>query len=165
MKIKLAGDLEKALLRAIAEGVCPPDIVSVEELSKLAKQVYESVCYLFKHHARAPLTPTAILLTAQSLFGVDKEQFKVYLKSFAGLGVGDEVVSILKAAREKTLLVRLINEAGTQLAKGVLDVGEISKLVEKNITGGSKPAAMSLSVVLQEPWRRWRRPAGPIVPR
>jgi hypothetical protein len=146
LKIKLAADLEKALLRSIAEGLCQPDIVTAEELSKTARQTFESICHLLKNKAAPPLRPAAILLTAQSLFGVDKEEYKAYLKSFKDLDVGNEIGAILRSARDKTLLVRLINEAGAQLAKGHLDVREISTLVEKNSTPTESIKAMALSV-------------------
>ena len=146
MKIKLAPDLEKALLRSIAEGVCQTDIVSAEELSKSARQVYESICYLLKKKAVAPLRPDSILLTAQALFGVDKETFKTYLRSFKDLEVGNEISAIAQSAREKTLLVRLINEAGQQLANGHLDSRELARLVEANVIGQNDLKAMALSV-------------------
>ena len=143
MKIKLAADLEKALLRSIAEGVCRHDIVTPEELSKPAQQVYESILRLLKRKTPTPLRPTSILLTAQSLFGVDPDEFKAYLSSFKDLEVGQEVGDILKTAREKQLLVHLINEAGEQLARGHLDVREISKVVERN--GGAAVPIEALS--------------------
>lgn len=146
MKIKLAADLEKALLRAIAEGVCQPDVVSSEELSKTARQAYESICYLLKRKTATPLRPTSILLTAQSLFGVEKEDFKSYLASCGDIDAGSEVADIARSAREKALLVRLINEAGTQLAKGHLDVQEISRLVDTSTAGAGKLHALALSV-------------------
>ena len=146
MKIKLAPDLEKALLRSIAEGVCQTDIVSAEELSKSAKQVYESICYLLTKKAVPPLRPDSILLTAQALFGVEKGEFKAYLRSFKDLDVGNEVGAIVRSAREKVLLVRLINEAGQQLTTGHLDSRELARLVEINVTGDDSLKAMALSV-------------------
>jgi len=153
VKIRLAADLEKALLRSIAEGICQPDVVTPEELSKTARQTYESICYLLKKKASPPLRPTSILLMAQNLFGVEKEQFKAYLASFKELEAGGEVASIARAAREKALLVRLINEAGTQLAKGHLDVSSIKTLVEANhgASAGIAPLAMSVQDKFPEP--------------
>ena len=130
MEIKLAADLEKALLRSIAEGVCRPDVVSPGELSPMAKQTYESICHLLKKKVKPPLPPASIFLTAQNLFGADPDDFKSYLKSFKDLETGGEVADILKAAREKQMLVRLINLAGEQLSKGQLDVSQIKTLVE-----------------------------------
>lgn len=146
MKIKLAADLEKALLRSIAEGICRPDIVAEEELSKIGKQTYASLCHLIKRKADMPIRPASILLQAQSLFGVEKEEFKDYLKSMKDLEVGSEVSSILRSAREKTLLVHLINEAGGQLAKGHLDVGEIGRLLERDNTVQADIKALSHAV-------------------
>lgn len=146
MKIKLAADLEKALLRSIAEGVCRPDVVEPEELSKTARQTYESICYLLKKKAETPLKPASILLTAQSLFGVDRDEYKSYLKSFADLDTGSEVESILRSAREKQLLVKIINEAGQQLSNGHLNVRDISRIMENNETAASAPKALALSV-------------------
>ena len=146
MKIKLAADLEKALLRSIAEGVCKPDVVDVNELSEKARCAYESMCYLMKRKAEPPLKPASILLTAQSKFGVDADEFKDYLRSFDDLDTGKEIHDILKSAREKQLLVHLINTAGEQLAKGHLDVSEIENLVLRQNTSSSAIAALSDAV-------------------
>lgn len=146
MKVKLAADLEKALLRSIAEGLCPTDIVAAEELSKSAKQAYEAIVHLLKRNTPAPLKPDSILLQAQAMFGVDRETFRAYLRSFKEYDTGSEVSSILRAAREKQLLVHLINEAGQQLAKGHLDVGEIRTLVERDVSADNAMQAMAVSV-------------------
>jgi len=146
MKIKLAADLEKALLLSIAKGVSKPDVVEAEELSKIARQTYESICHLLKRRVQPPLKPDSILLTAQSLFGVDKEEFKTYLRTFKDLDVGSEISEIARAAREKQLLVRLINEAGQQLSKGHLDPRELARLMEANGASPSSIKALALSV-------------------
>lgn len=147
MKIKLAADLEKALLRSIAAGVCQSDVVAPDELSKDARIAYESICHLFKRKVKPPLKGQSILLTAQSLFGVDTDEYKSYLKTFKDVDVGEEVVEIAKTAREKALLVRLINEAGQQLAQGHLDPRELARLMESNDTRARNPLApMAMSV-------------------
>ena len=66
MEIKLAADLEKALLRSIAEGVCRPDIVSSGELSPMARHAYGSICHLLKKKAEPPLSPASIFLALAS---------------------------------------------------------------------------------------------------
>lgn len=147
MKIKLAPELEKALLRAIATGVCKPDIVTAEELSKDARITYESIVYLLKNRTTLPLKPSAVLLTAHTIHGVDKAAFKRYLNSFKEFELGEEVAKILRSARDKTILVQLINQAGTQLAKGQLDVREISRLLEKNYNGAiTRVEPLSLAI-------------------
>ena len=146
MQIKLASDLEKALLRAIAEGICGPEIVGPGELSGLAQQVYESIRYLLENKAVLPLRPASILLTLQNLFGVDKREGEAYLRSMKSLGVGTEIGAILRTAREKTLLVRLINEAGEQLTKGHLDVAQIHQLVQRGAVGGAVISPLAASV-------------------
>jgi hypothetical protein len=149
VKIKLAADLEKALLRSIAEGTSKPDIVSAEELSKTARQAYESICHLLKHKAEPPLRPDAILLQAQALFGVEKEDFKDYLRTFGDLRIGSEAGAIAKSAREKAFLVRLVNEAGQQLAQGHLDTSAIARMVEGG-TGSSADALTPLSSYVKD---------------
>jgi hypothetical protein len=101
---------------------------------------------LFLHKAKPPLKPSAILLQAQAMFDVDKEDFKSYLLSFGDLEVGEEVGAIAQSAREKALLVRLINEAGSQLAKGQLDVNGIKTLVESNARSTCAITAMASTV-------------------
>lgn len=146
MKIKLASDLEKALLRAIAEGVCPPEAVVSEELSKKARVVYEAIIYLLKKRVSPPLRPASILLTAQSLFGVDQEEFKSYLSSFKDLETGSEVSAILRAARDKAALVALINESGQQLAKGHLDVSSLSRHLDRAVYAAESIHSLSSSI-------------------
>jgi len=152
MKIKLAADLEKALLRSIAEGICRPDVVSPEELSPMARHAYESICHLLKKKkVEPPLPPASIYLTAQNLFGVDPDDFKSYLRSFDSLETGREVQDILRSAREKQMLVRLINTAGEQLTNGHLDVAEIEGLVNITAHNGDKLNALSASVDTEFP--------------
>ena len=112
----------------------------------MAKHAYESICHLLKKKVDTPLPPASIFLTAQNLYGVDPDDFKSYLRSFKDLETGREVEDILKAAREKQMLVRLINAAGEQLAKGQLDVGEIVSLVEREDRSATDLTSLSGAV-------------------
>ena len=132
MKIQLAPDLEKALLRAIAEGVCPVDVVVPEELSKKAKIIHGSIKHLFDKKAVPPLKPASILLTAENLYGAPKDLVKDYLRSFKEFETGREIQTILRSAKEKACLVSLINEAGSQLALGDLRISDLTRLLNRN---------------------------------
>lgn len=133
MKIQLADDLEKALLRAIAEGVCKSNILEIEELSKEGKHVFKAINYLLSK-SNPPLKPASIYLTATAVEGAEEDEVRAYLKGFAGLGTGEELVSILKAARDKALLVKVINAAGSQLTEGSLKPNVIRQLLESSCT-------------------------------
>lgn len=132
MKITLSPDLEKALLRAIAEGVCPVDVVVPEELGKKAKVIYGSIKHLLDKKAVPPLKPASILLTAANLYGAPKDLVKDYLRSFKEFETGREIRTILRTSREKAILVSLINEAGGQLASGGLRLSDLQRLLDKD---------------------------------
>ena len=152
MKIVLSPDLEKALLRAIAEGVCPADVVVPEELSKKAKVIYGSIKHLLDKKARPPLKPASILLTAASLYGAPKDLVKDYLRSFKEFETGSEIQTILRTAREKATLVSLINEAGGQLAAGDLRVSDLARLLNrKEYVEQSAPFSDEISDVFPKP--------------
>jgi hypothetical protein len=143
-KIQLAPDLEKALLRAIATGVVSLDSVQPDELSKNAALIFKSIKYLIDKHTKLPLRPTSILLAA-CLFGAEKKTATAYLKSMGPLEAGEEITSILRSARDKHNLVNIINEAGSQLSSGDLQVNKLTNLIGSN-GHGSKEEAISEDV-------------------
>lgn len=130
MKTTLAPELEKALLRAIAEGVAAPDIITADELSKKGKIIYGTITYLLKRTS-APLKPASIMLAAHNLFGAPKAGVEAFLRSFREYETGAEIMEILRAARDKTTLVALINKAGAQLASGDLQISDLNVILSK----------------------------------
>ena len=134
-KIKLAPDLEKSLLLAIAQGVAVPDVVAPEELSKKGKTLHAAILYLLRHKAKPPLKPASIALTVSNLLGVEKKTVADYLRTFEEYETGPEINTILRAARDKALLVTLVNEAGGQLASGDLNVSSLGNILTKGTHG------------------------------
>jgi len=132
MKITLAPDLERALLRSIAEGVQPPSIVQPDELSKKAKAIHGALVYLIKRGAKPPLKPASIMLAANSLYGFPKSSAEAFLRSFKEFQTGEEIATIVQAAREKSALASLINAAGEQLSTGVLDTGVLARALAES---------------------------------
>jgi hypothetical protein len=145
MKITLDPNLERALLRAEAEGVVNTDIVDSKELSKKGKAVHDAITHLLKKGAKPPLHPASIALTAHSLSGFPKSSADSYLKSFREFQTGEEIATILQTAREKAALVDVINQAGEQLASGVLNVSDLSRSLDFGSTTRSGHNFESLS--------------------
>lgn len=127
MKITLDPNLERALLRAEAEGIVATTVVDAKELSKKGKAVHDAILYLFKKGTKPPLHPASIALAANSLSGFPKSSADSYLKSFREFQTGDEIAIILQTAREKAALVDVINEAGNQLASGDLNAEGLAR--------------------------------------
>jgi len=145
MKITLDPNLERALLRAEAEGMVATDVVDSKELSKKGKAVHDAIVHLFKKGAKVPLLPASIALMAHSMSGFPKSSADSYLKSFREFQTGEEIATILQTAREKAALVDVINQAGEQLASGVLNVSDLSHSLESCAVTRSSAGFESLS--------------------
>ena len=151
--IKLAPELEKALLHGIISGTCAPELIKQDELSKKGKAIYGAIDALFRKGAKAPLKRHAIALAATHLCGMEKESTNSYLSSLAAFDAGAEAGTVLRAARDKALLVNLVNRAGEQLASGDLRVSDLTGLLtERETTSApSKSLASQLG-------KRWPKP-------
>ena len=145
MKIVLDPNLERALLRAIAEGTCPPSVVEPGELSKRGKAVHGALAHLLKRGAKPPIKPASIQLAAHSLSGFPKASADAYLKSFKEYQTGEEITSILATAREKAALVEVINAAGGQLSSGKLNAAEIFRTLDRTKVATSDAGLQALS--------------------
>lgn len=121
--LKLSDDLELAILHGILRGTVAKDAVEPEELSKLGRFVHASLVALDKP------TLAGVLLHATEVFGGPKDQLKAYLQQVSMAGSGVEMADILRKVRDKQVLVDLINEAGSQLQRGTLDLALIGGLI------------------------------------
>ena len=130
--IKIAPDLEKALLYGVIHGHCAPEIINVEELSKRGKAVYAAVDQLFKKGAKPPFKHRSLVLAAVHLNGVERDSIESYLGSIAEHETGQEVGAILRSARDKAVLINLVNKAGEQLASGDLRVSDLSGILTQD---------------------------------
>jgi len=157
--IKLALDLEKALLKGIVEGVSSPDSVDPQELSKKGQVIHGAANYLIKKGATPPLKSTAIALAAHHLYGVTKDEVADYLLALTEYSTGTEINTLLRAARDKASLVALVNQAGEQLASGDLRISDLTSILsDTNHSGPAKPLSEAVG-------RRWpRTPSGLSIP-
>lgn len=123
--IKLAPDLEKALVHGVITGTCSPDIINPEELSKKGKGVFDAIHKLIRKGAKPPFKRGAVALSASHLVGMSRDDVETYLTSLAEFDAGSDVATILRAARDKAALVNLVNRAGEQLASGDLRISDL----------------------------------------
>jgi len=146
-KIRLAEELEQNLLQAARLGVIPIEDLDPEEFSKKAKAVYLAINHLFKKRVPPPLKVESIQLAASSLLGIPKGSVTRYLADISSTDPGAEVRTILRSAREKSLLVSLLNEAGSQLATGDLRLSDLGRLIDKGVGSGDPIKSFSSQVV------------------
>ncbi len=124
---QLGEDLERAVVHALLLGKASLDCVRPEELSKSGRAVLDALRNLTHP------TPEAVLLHCSEVQGYPKEVIKDYLAAVSLLGARVDVAEILQQVHAKQTLVELINEASTQLSRGVLDLGAFSPI----LTGGT----------------------------
>lgn len=144
--VPLSAELEKLALCAVMRGLVPETEVYEEELSKLGKLVLKSVAHL-RGYEGCPdeLSAATVQTTAAEILGADHREVRSYVQACFGLGAGKETSALLRAVRQKTILVEVLNEAGNQLASGSLDLGKISLSLESD---NSVPTLLSASDML-----------------
>lgn len=126
--VPLSEDLEKLALCAVMRGVVPDSELHEDELSKLGKLILKAVRHL-RSYENAPeeLPVASIQATASEILGADHHEVRDYTSSCFALAAGREAGDLLRAVRQKSILVQVLNEAGNQLATGTLDLGKISE--------------------------------------
>jgi KaiC/GvpD/RAD55 family RecA-like ATPase len=124
----LSEDLEKLALCAVMRGVVPDTELHEDELSKLGKLILKAVRHLRSYDDAPEELPVAsIQATASEILGADHREIRDYTSSCFALAAGREAGDLLRAVRQKSILVEVLNEAGNQLATGTLDLGKISE--------------------------------------
>lgn len=156
--IKLAPDLEKALLYGVITGTCSPEIINPDELSKRGKAIHGSVLQLGKH-GRPPHKWHAVMLAATHLLGVEKSDIAPYIEGLKEFDAGSDIGAILRTARNKATLINLINRAGEQLASGDLRISDLVGSIPTNSYGES---AKPFSAAVGKKWPK--RPQGLSIP-
>lgn len=134
--VPLSEDLEKLALCAVMRGVVPDTELHEDELSKLGKLILKAVRHL-RSYENAPeeLPVASIQATAAEILGADHNEVRSYTSSCFALAAGREAGDLLKAVRQKSILVEVLNEAGNQLATGSLDLGKISESLSQEAEG------------------------------
>lgn len=152
-KTPLSEDLEYAALYAISRGITDANIVSEEELSKPGKVIYRSLLSLLATGRTPPFDTTAIGVTAVDVLGASRGAIKSYLLALQTATIGVEVKDILAKVRAKQILVELVNEAGSMLQKGILDVGLLNGVITRDSGGVSdiRPLSEMLTEGFPEP--------------
>ncbi len=112
-----------AIIAGMFKGTVPRDAVEPEEVSKLGKYVLDSIRALDKP------TSDDIILHASEVLGGPREALKEYLFEATSHNAGADTSEILRKVRDKQVLLDLINEAGSQLQKGSLDLTLINGLL------------------------------------
>lgn len=126
--IKISEDLELSLLHAIIKGIVSPDVVTPEELSKPGRIALASV---------QALDPEArsfhsVLLHAVEVLSAPADAMGDYMGRVSGSEAGSEASVILSKVRDKQVLIELINEAGSQLSKGSMDLALLGGVLQRS---------------------------------
>ena len=150
--IKLAPDLEKALLHGVINGHCAPEILNPEELSKKGKAIHGAIDALSKKGAKPPYKLRALSLAAVHLCGMERVDVEAYIDGLKAFDAGPETSSILRTVREKATLVNLVNRAGQQLADGDIRLSDLRALVE-HPSHGTPLKSVSSSI-----GKKWKKP-------
>lgn len=126
--IKISEDLEASLLHAIVKGIVAPDVVTPEELSKSGRLALASC------EALTPETRTfhSVLLHAVEVLGAPSEAMGDYMGRVSASEAGSDASVILSKVRDKQVLIELINEAGTQLSRGSLDLALLGGVLQRD---------------------------------
>jgi hypothetical protein len=163
--IVLAPQLEQSLLSAMLGGLVAPSLLSAEELSKDGRSILKSIKYLLKHGAQTPLKPSAVQFTAIKIFGSGRGSTAKYVRGLGKVDVEADAQAIVKAARSKEALVKLINEASEQLSQGDFDRSRLSSLVGRETwaVGKLTPLADEISKGFKKPPRGISLPDLPII--
>lgn len=127
-KLTLSPVLEKQLLLGALKGVVPLSLLKPEELSKNGKHVYLGLQLLLANGAHFPFEPAAVAMAA-STQGATRSEITPFIASLGADKIGADVAALGRAARIKQALVKLINEAGEQLANGALDAIKIQSII------------------------------------
>ncbi|MGL5934559.1 MAG: hypothetical protein ACRCZI_02935, partial [Cetobacterium sp.] len=142
--VPLSEDLEKLALCAVMRGVVPDSELHEDELSKLGKLILKAVRHLRSYEDAAEELPVAsIQATAAEILGADHDEVRAYTSSCFVLAAGREAGDLLRAVRQKSILVEVLNEAGNQLASGALDLGKISEALAEGDDGARELSSAS----------------------
>lgn len=116
----LSEQLETMVLGAVLHGAVPFDLVKKDELSKNGRYVFDALERLRKSTA-PPFDHNAVLSMATEVLGADADDVRPYLKRLSVESAGKEVGEIVRAVRDRQVLVDILNSASEQLEKCVLD--------------------------------------------
>jgi len=150
MRITLNEALEKALLRAIIQGHAPILSLSPEELSDSGKKVLRGVKYLLDNGARSPLNGGAVIHAAVEVTGADRESITRYVQSVAEAKPEADALALVRAAQGKSMLVDLVNEAGSQLREGNIDLAKFTSLLHQQTGGFENGEAKSMADLMDD---------------
>lgn len=126
--VPLSDELERLVLCAMMQGLSSTAAVDPRELSKTGKIVHQAISNLRVQDPSSILSPEAVSVAATEVLGADVQEFRPYLQSVVAASAGASAPDLLRAVREKTLLVEVLNEAGSQLASGRLDLARVGTL-------------------------------------
>lgn len=138
--VPLSPDLESLVVGGLLSGTVPPQAVTPESLSHLGRYVLDSLDKL----GPPPYSLQSVLSTCVDVFGADADKLRPYLKQ-ASLQDGKAAVNILRALRDRTVLLDLANIIAEQLADCELRKAEITRTLDAH-RDGSTLAPLSDSV-------------------
>ena len=142
--IKISEDLEASLLHAIIKGLISTDVVVPEEFSKPGRFALASC------EALSPETRSfhSVLLHAVEVLGAPSDPMADYMGRIAATTAGVAAGDILSKVRDKQILIALINEAGAQLSKGVIDLALLGGVLQRD--AGSSYTVTSVAETVKD---------------
>jgi len=141
--IKIAAKLEHELLAAAIRGACSPSIVDPKELSKIGRIVHASLIQLSKNGLTAPFKLATIFTDCISNRGAPEEDTRQFLRTVQECYSTKDHKVLLKVAKEKETLVKILNEASKQLSSGDVGLRKFQEITEKQQAASDPPKSMS----------------------
>lgn len=129
IRAPFSATLEKYVIHALLIGALPFDQIKPEELSKQGRQVRAAAEKLASDGLKPPFQPDAVFLVASEIFGGERQGLRQYIQKCVASGSGAEIQDIIKAVRDREMLVKLVNTASEQLGKGSVDMGAINEVL------------------------------------
>lgn len=118
--LALSEQLEQLVLGAVLHGAVPFEIVQREELSRTGQYIHEAIDRLRKS-TKAPYDHNAVCAMAVEVLGAEADDVRPYLKRLAVASAGKGVGEIIRALRDRQVLIDVVNAASEQLEKCTLD--------------------------------------------
>lgn len=131
-------------------GAVPFEIVKKEELSRTGQYVHESLDRLRKS-AKPPYDHNAVLSMAVEVLGAETDDVRPYLKRLAVASAGKEVGEIIRALRDRQVLIDIVNSASEQLERCTLDKNSLLQCFDVQRVDSIVPLSQLVGDVIPDP--------------
>lgn len=112
---------------ALLHGSLQRNLIKRDELSKLGRYVFDATDRL---NSPPPYEHEAVLAMAVEALGGPEDKLRPYLKQASLVSAGKEVAEILRALRDRSVLLDLANSVNEQLESCTLNKGELHRILD-----------------------------------